>query len=754
MNFKAFVLIATAFVGVALLAPARTHALYEPTKQATCPVGATNVTIGGYTYCSFEVIKPELINTYAARDWAALHNAQLICRYVNPYAIVISTSAPIYFASPYNNYYVYVDPNTGEFKKVWAANPYNDDMNVGSGYTSIYCGIPTVTPAQQTGVAISSQYGSIGIASGDTISNVIEGDLTLGASTTPTTLSLVSIRNSQGDNLVGSSTQTAFTVNPSGYFSTNPISISSTTNPLSTITIATQPSIPNGKYTVTVGATYTTTTGSGYTPQYYCETRTQNFTMPPGENFEGMRSRTTWTVACDPQSALALSNAQNFSYSTNSYDSYAGITFGETASEANQLASYEISYARQALANEKCGLGQWTTNASGFICNYTAALSTQTSFDFFVDQFDLEVTASCDVDLAQMTFNRYPGAVAYQIYKRQEGGATVQIATVADPGSGTQVLTTASSTLINGSAPGTPIYYQVKAFANGLEIGSSREYTYLGAGTTKPSGQCLSCTLGASPNPIQAGQSSTLSWSTSNEVGPTACTLRDITGNTVLSSSTTPPGTLSVSPASTRQYGLYCKDSVASGQCTSNVSVTVNPVTPAPSCTSFTATPNTLPPGGGNVNFAWNIANGQGPFTLTFSPASGFPTSQPSNGAGSQSKNVTTSTTFLLTITDALSRSATCSNATVTVNSAVADVPCVPTSDSPVIIPGGSTYPPNGNGYIFGTNAPTTGNNTFMYNASPSTKCEYRCDTAGGYQSVGRSATGKRCVKTQDFGER
>jgi hypothetical protein len=749
LNLLTLALVLFAVVGIST--PREAQALYEPTKQATCPVGATNVTIGGYTYCSFDIGRASL--PWDTSYEGTLHNAQLICRYVNPYAIVTSVPTPVPYDSPDDNYLVYVDQNTGEFKRVWAASTVNSNVNISVAYAWIRCGIPTVAPAQQVRVAIDSQYDDVSIQRGDTISNIIQGNLTLGTTATPATLSLVSIRNPRGDNLVGSSTQNSFIVNPTGYFTVNPLSVTAAGNALSTISITTTPSIQPGTYSVTVGANYTTASGINYTPYYHCFVDIDDVTLPSGENVPGEAGfRADWQISCDVQSALANAALANSNYVRLGMG-FRGNAFGFSESQARTLALYEVAYARTVLANQFCGLGMWTMD-TGFTCNYSNALSTQTTFDFLVDDFSLAVGPSCDANLAEMTFNRIAGATSYRIYKRQEGTVTTLISTVIDPGAGTQVMTTASSTLSGGSAPGTPIYYQVKAVIGGIESASSREFTYLGAGTTKPNAQCLSCTLGASPNPIQAGQSSTLSWSTSNEVGPTACTLRDITGNTVLSSSTTPPGTLSVSPASTRQYGLYCKDSVASGQCTSNVSVTVNPVTPAPSCTSFTATPNTLPPGGGNVNFAWNIANGQGPFSLAFSPASGFPATQAGSGTGNYSRTVTNSTTFLLTITDALSRSATCSNATVTVGVVNPDVPCIPTSDSPVIIPGGATYPPNANGYVFGTNAPTAGNNTFMYNATPSTKCEYRCDTAGGYQSVGRSATGKRCVKTQDFGER
>lgn len=151
---------------------------------------------------------------------------------------------------------------------------------------------------------------------------------------------------------------------------------------------------------------------------------------------------------------------------------------------------------------------------------------------------------------------------------------------------------------------------------------------------TDPLPKCDAFT--ASPTTIDKGDSATLSWATTNV---TSVAINNGIGGV---SST---GTLSVTPLETTEYiltafGLNNKKDT----CTATVTVVPPTVNKVPKCETFTASPTSLPAGGGNVNLNWTTTNATGVTIL------------PSIGAvalnGSTTVGITNTQTFTLTAVD------------------------------------------------------------------------------------------------------
>ncbi len=158
----------------------------------------------------------------------------------------------------------------------------------------------------------------------------------------------------------------------------------------------------------------------------------------------------------------------------------------------------------------------------------------------------------------------------------------------------------------------------------------------------------------ANPGVIKVGTSSTLTWQTSNA---TQVFLNNGIGAVAVD------GSIDVSPLADIVYKLTvigAKDKVVN--CEVPVKVSVNEV---PVCERFTATPNTLPYGGGNVALNWSVLKAN---TVTISPTVGAVSL-----VGSQSVNVTQSTNFVLTAIDDNGDQVTCP-APVTVGDPVVEV--------------------------------------------------------------------------------
>jgi uncharacterized repeat protein (TIGR01451 family) len=137
----------------------------------------------------------------------------------------------------------------------------------------------------------------------------------------------------------------------------------------------------------------------------------------------------------------------------------------------------------------------------------------------------------------------------------------------------------------------------------------------------------------ANPTIITVGGSSTLSWNTSNG---TQVFINNGIGEVSLD------GSISVSPLADIIYKLTvlgADNKVAN--CEVPITVSENQV---PICELFTATPNSLPYGGGSVALNWSVLNAS---TATITPTVGAVSL-----IGSRSVNVTESTNFILTAID------------------------------------------------------------------------------------------------------
>jgi uncharacterized repeat protein (TIGR01451 family) len=138
----------------------------------------------------------------------------------------------------------------------------------------------------------------------------------------------------------------------------------------------------------------------------------------------------------------------------------------------------------------------------------------------------------------------------------------------------------------------------------------------------------------ANPSTITVNGTATLTWQTSNA---SRVVINNGVGEVALDGST------NVSPLTTTTYQLTAFGTEGrSVNCEVPVTVSEDPV---PVCERFTATPNTLAAGGGQVTLNWKVLNAT---NVSISPTIGTVSAQ-----DSRSINVTSSTNFVLTATDA-----------------------------------------------------------------------------------------------------
>ena len=157
--------------------------------------------------------------------------------------------------------------------------------------------------------------------------------------------------------------------------------------------------------------------------------------------------------------------------------------------------------------------------------------------------------------------------------------------------------------------------------------------------TPDPAPTCDSLT--ANPSTIVTGGSTTLTWQTSNA---TRVSIDNGIGDVVAD------GSRVVTPVTSTTYNLTVFGTQnRSVNCSVPVTVSSDPV---PVCESFTATPNTLGANGGQVTLNWRVT---GATNVSISPTIGTV-----SAVGSQNTNVTASTNFVLTATDADGDQITC----------------------------------------------------------------------------------------------
>lgn len=158
--------------------------------------------------------------------------------------------------------------------------------------------------------------------------------------------------------------------------------------------------------------------------------------------------------------------------------------------------------------------------------------------------------------------------------------------------------------------------------------------------TTDTPPSCDSFT--ASPATIMVGGNATLTWQTSNAS-------RVVINNGV--GEVAADGSTSVSPLTNTTYVLTVFGTQnRTVNCSVPVTVTTHVV---PVCDYFTVTPGTLPVGGGQATLAWKVSNAT---NVNITPTIGVVAAQ-----GSQATTVTTSTTYVLTATDADGHQVSCS---------------------------------------------------------------------------------------------
>ncbi|MBP6924424.1 MAG: DUF11 domain-containing protein [Candidatus Pacebacteria bacterium] len=187
-----------------------------------------------------------------------------------------------------------------------------------------------------------------------------------------------------------------------------------------------------------------------------------------------------------------------------------------------------------------------------------------------------------------------------------------------------------------------------QAKATAFELNNFNTWVYSQTVKTIVDNDCVgnpapSCdTFTANPTSITVGGNATLAWQTSHA---SRVVINNGIGEVALD------GSVSVSPLTTTNYQLTAFGTEGrSVNC--SVPVTVTTTNTAPICEYFTATPNSFGVGGGQVNLSWKVLNAT---SVSISPTIGSVSSQ-----GSQTTNVTGSTNFVLTATDADGEQTTC----------------------------------------------------------------------------------------------
>jgi hypothetical protein len=146
----------------------------------------------------------------------------------------------------------------------------------------------------------------------------------------------------------------------------------------------------------------------------------------------------------------------------------------------------------------------------------------------------------------------------------------------------------------------------------------------------------------ATPGTILKGASSTLAWQTTNA---TRVVIDNGIGERAVD------GTVVVSPLATSLYTLTAYTAAgAEVRCTTTVTVEEPPLTP--SCESFSASPATLPVGGGSTVLSWVTVNGT---SVSIAPSVGTVAL-----TGSTTVNVSTTTTYTLTVAGVGTQSDSC----------------------------------------------------------------------------------------------
>ena len=208
-------------------------------------------------------------------------------------------------------------------------------------------------------------------------------------------------------------------------------------------------------------------------------------------------------------------------------------------------------------------------------------------------------------------------------------------------------LTTFGNVALSGSQTTGPIitssnYTLTVLGLNGSTINCTSAITVTSTPPPVPVSVCNAFT--ATPATITRGGTSTLAWTTTNAT-------RVVIDNAI--GQVTATGTMLTSPLATTLYSMTVFGAGAqSVTCRVNITVNDVPVTPVPRCDNFSASPASLPVGGGQVVLSWLTSNASG---VSISPTIGTVGS-----SGTTSVTVVATTTFTMTVAGANNQSASC----------------------------------------------------------------------------------------------
>ncbi len=160
-------------------------------------------------------------------------------------------------------------------------------------------------------------------------------------------------------------------------------------------------------------------------------------------------------------------------------------------------------------------------------------------------------------------------------------------------------LTISHSTILTGLSAATTYHFKVTSIDGSSNSTSSPDFTFTTLSLPPPPAPVIS-SFTASPSGITSGQSSTLSWSTTNATSLSIDnSIGTVTGNSK-----------SVSPTVTTTYTLTATGS--GGTATAQTTVTVNntvvlPTSTPPSIASFTASPSSITAGAA-ASLSWSVS--------------------------------------------------------------------------------------------------------------------------------------------------
>jgi hypothetical protein len=298
---------------------------------------------------------------------------------------------------------------------------------------------------------------------------------------------------------------------------------------------------------------------------------------------------------------------------------------------------------------------------------FTAAGSTSYGFRLTVTDQVSNLTASASTSVSTQRafgvtrFTATPSQIAAGqsslLVWNVPGATSVNISGVGTglPASGNQPVSPIQTTTYNLTATGP----------NGLTANASVTVT---VGASKP----VIIRFQAAPTQINSGGSSLLSWATT---GASTVTIDNGVGSKPAN------GSVSVSPTTTTTYTLTATGADGKTSVTAAVTVTVGNGT-VPNVLSFTASPTTVPSGGGQVSLCWNVSNAQ---TITIQPGVG--TVQ--GPANCTTVTVSATTTYTLTATNGvgpIQASVTVSAGAVQILTFSASPASSPASGAPVVL--------------------------------------------------------------------